>query len=313
MLYAQPYCLSVCSRYGTISCMFYLTLTIVLNVLLFVLLKYFPQRGLDNKQVIVYNYFVCVITGAFVHNYVPDFPSVCRESWFPFALLNGLFFITMFNFIAWNTEHIGITTTSIANKLSLVIPVVFSLVLYNEPLHSLKLAGLLLAIPAIIWISQKDNVQQKNLKSVMLTILLFLGSGLLDTYVKYVEHHFLPDRRAQQAYVIWTFGTAAVCGVIFLLILKKTGNIIWKHQNVLAGIIMGIPNYFSIYYLVLLLKDPWLPSSADIPINNIGIVIVSLLVAMTIFKEKMNAVRWRGFLLAVISIILISLGEYYGG
>ncbi|MGN6494414.1 MAG: hypothetical protein ACTHLE_20650, partial [Agriterribacter sp.] len=61
-----------------------------------------------------------------------------------------------------------------------------------------------------------------------------------------------------------------------------------------------------IWCLVKVLKDYSSNSSAIIPINNIGIVLTSAVVAWLLFKEKLSAINWMGILLAVIAIALIS-------
>lgn len=293
--------------------MFYLLATVLLNTLLFSLFKLYSEWRIDNRQAIVVNYLVCVFTGCLVHGYMPVFPGVFSEKWFPWALLTGICFILMFNFIAWSTVHAGITTTTIANKLSLVIPVTFSILLYDEPFGWIKGIGILLAIPAVILVSRKGEASVLKDRLLLWAMLLFVFSGLLDTLVKYVEHFYLPDPASQAAYVIWTFLMAGLLGLLYLFFLYYRKGVLPRRKEFLAGIAMGIPNYFSIYFLVRLLKDAWLPSSADILLNNIGIVFFSVSAANLFFREKMTKARWLGLGLALLAIILVALSDMYAG
>ena len=137
--------------------------------------------------------------------------------------------------------------------------------------------------------------------------MIFIGSGLLDTMIKYVEQGYLNDSNKDQ-YLITAFSTAAVIGVVALLIKIFTGKTRLTYKGVLAGIMIGVPNYFSIWCLLQVLKQYAGNSSAIIPINNMGIVLFSAVMAWLMFKERLSALNWMGILLAVGSIALIAYG-----
>src|SRR5437868_4724219 len=100
--------------------MFYLIATIILNVVISALFKVIPKYKIDMLQAIVANYCVCVITGCFFIGHIPFSAAVIHETWFPWSLLMGAGFISLFNLLGYSTRVDGITTTIIANKLSLV-------------------------------------------------------------------------------------------------------------------------------------------------------------------------------------------------
>lgn len=290
--------------------MSYLLLTIFLNVLIFALFKLFPKYGVDNLQAIVMNYITCVITGSVFLGSVPLGRAYTSQSWFYWSLLMGVLFIFIFNFIAYSVKKSGLTATTIANKLSLVIPVLFSVGLYHERMNAAKLLGILIAIPAV-YFTAKTNEEQAR-KNFILPFLLFVISGSLDTLVKYVEHHFLSERDIQSVYLIYVFATAAIIGILIIIIQKQRNSIKLQWKNVLAGILLGIPNYFSMYYFVRLLNDDFLQSSAAIPVNNMGIVLLSSLIAVFVFKEGATKMRIAGLALSILSILLIFYGDLNG-
>jgi drug/metabolite transporter (DMT)-like permease len=224
----------------------------------------------------------------------------------------GVIFIVLFNIIGFSAQRVGIAVTSVANKLSLVIPFLFSLYLYDEQASFTKLAGIVVALVAVAmtcYIKQEKGpgVRKHSVWVYLLPAVLFIGSGLLDTMIKYVEESFL-DGTNNNDYITTAFFSAAVIGLISLpvqwMLHKKA--ISWK--AVLAGIAIGIPNYFSIWCLVQVLKQYQGNSSAILPINNMGIVVFSALVAWLLFKERISVLNWFGVLLAVIAIALIAYG-----
>lgn len=291
--------------------MFYLIATILLNTLLSAILKILPRYNINALQSIVVNYWVCVITGSLFIGSFPIAATSVGQPWFPWSLLMGAGFIFVFNLLAYSTKMEGVTTATIANKLSLVIPVVASILLYNDYMSGSKIAGILLAFPAVYLTSSvKENKSDRH--QFFWPVLLFITSGLLDTLVKYVQHLALPTAAIQAIYTIHVFAVAGVIGTLLVLVMALLGKTKLEWKNLVAGILIGIPNYFSIYYLIRMLNSNFLQSSAAIPVNNIGILITSTLMAILIFKEKVTVPRIIGLVLAIGAILLISLGDMYG-
>src|SRR5689334_887772 len=104
--------------------------SIVLTSWLTLSFKWVELLKLDRLQAIVFNYIFCVITGSIVNGHVPDYGSNVQTDWFKWACLMGGVFIFLFNIIAFTAQRIGVAVASVANKLSLVIPFIFSIYLY---------------------------------------------------------------------------------------------------------------------------------------------------------------------------------------
>jgi drug/metabolite transporter (DMT)-like permease len=291
--------------------MFYLLAVILLNTVLYAFFKVFPRFKVDTLQAIVANYWVCVATGSIFLGYFPVSSTSITQAWTPWAILMGAGFISIFNLVAYCTRIDGITTATIANKLSLVIPVLFSIFLYSEQTGVMKILGIALAFPAV-YLTTRVKGEEGKVQSLFWPALLFLGSGLLDTLVKFVEQKFLDTPQVQAEYTIHVFSTAAVIGTVLIIVLAALGKIKLHPRNIIAGIVLGVPNYFSIYYLIRLLNSDYMESSAAIPVSNIGVVVTSSLVALIIFREKANKQRIIGLVLAIAAILLISLADIYG-
>jgi drug/metabolite transporter (DMT)-like permease len=291
--------------------MSYLVITILLNALLAVIFKLFPRYNINAVQAIVVNYWVCVVTGSIFLGRFPINAAGFHQPWLPCALLIGSGFFTVFNIIAYCTRVDGITTATIANKLSLAIPVTFSLFLYHEHAGPLKIAGIVLAFPAV-YLTARVKGEDNAVPNLTWPALLFIGSGMLDTLVKYSEQAYLDSPEKHAVFPIYTFATAAVVGTLTLLYLLLAKKTVLQFRNVIAGIILGIPNYFSIYFLIVLLHSDFLQSSAAIPVNNIGILLASALAGLVFFREKVTIYRIVGLLLSIVAILLIVFSDLNG-
>lgn len=294
--------------------MLYLIITILLNVYIQIIFKVFDRREVDTLQAIVFNYWICVATGCIFAGQLPFQGGALQQPWMPWAIGMGLAFISLFNLIGYCTKKDGITTTTIANKLSMVIPVAAAIVLYNDPMPAMKWAGIALAVPAV-YLSARVPGQESVNRNLWIALLLFVGSGLLDTVVNYVSHTFFStgnaaaDERAQSVYLIHSFLTAAVAGTALVVYLLARGGRKFALKNLVAGVALGVPNYFSIYFLIRLLQTGFLPGSAAIPANNIGIVLLAALGAILFFREKAGPARIMGMALGLAAILLILIAD----
>jgi drug/metabolite transporter (DMT)-like permease len=289
-----------------------LLLAIFLNAYIGVAFSIFKKFQVDLFQTIVFNYWICVITGMLVLGYSPVGMETFHADWFPYAILMGVLFIGLFNMIAISSVKVGVTITQTANKLSFVIPVIFAVLAYHESAKGYKLLGIIIALLAVVLTTytKKDNTAIKPSRwEYALPILLFVGSGILDTLTNFVQHTFLTSEAISNAYLIMGFMVAAITGSLVLLYLFLTGKKTWHWKNVVAGIILGVPNYFSIFFLVQALKHSPVTSSATLPINNIGVLFVVSIFGILVLKEKLRAWNYVGLVLTLLSIILIYLGD----
>lgn len=201
---------------------------------------------------------------------------------------------------------------SVANKLSLIIPVILSVYLYKETVAGWKAVGVGLALVAVVLTcytkTEKGHTGQKNKWVYLLPLVLFISSGLLDALINHVQLTYVTTENNND-YLVSSFFSAATIGSLLLLIqlIRKKQVFVWK--NLLAGVLIGIPNYFSIWCLVHFLQEsPW-QTSASIPVNNMGIVLFSAVVAWILFKERLTKINWLGILLSLVAIYLIAFGD----
>ncbi len=293
--------------------MIYLILTILLTSCLTLGFEVLGRMKIPTLQAIVFNYITCVVVGSLVNGGFPVDAIGTKQPWVSWSMIMGCFFIILFNIIAITTQHLGVAVASVSNKLSLVIPFLFAIFFYGEPATALKMTGIVLAITAVVFSCwPHKEIKGSSLKPehgliLFLPLVLFLGSGLLDTLISYVERSFLSDTN-KDSFFITAFGVAGILGLGVLSVQLLRGKEKFDPRSVLAGICIGLPNYFSIWTLVKALSRYKGNSSAIFPIINIGIVLFSTLVAYFVFREKLSKLNWAGIICSVIAITLMAWG-----
>ena len=287
-----------------------LLLSILSSTLIFVAFKLFDRFKINTLHAIVVNYIVAFSCGLFFYNGNVTITEVPQQPWFYYTLGLGALFIIIFNLMAITTQRSGLSVVSVATKMSVVIPVVFGLVYYKESVGFLKILGIVLALIAVYLASIKTKegitIQKKNL---VYPLLVFLGSGFIDTSIKYLEDTMIAEDEVALFSAI-IFFSAAFCGIIILISQIIKGTFKFELKTIVGGIALGLPNYFSIYFIVQALRSDILESSGIFTVNNVAIVMLSTLLGITFFKEKLLRKNWIGIILAVISIFLVALAKW---
>ena len=287
--------------------MIYLLLSILASTIIFIIFKLFEKFQINIFQAIVVNYCIAFTTGILSYNGTITISQLPNLDWFYYTLILGALFIIVFNLMAITTQKSGLSVVSVATKMSVVVPVLFGLLYYNESLGTVKLIGIAIALIAVYLTSNKSKQGiTVNRKSIVLPILVFIGSGIIDTSIKFLEDTYVANNDVPMFSAI-IFLAAAIIGFIFIIIQIIRGSFNFEFKNIIAGICLGVPNYFSIYFLVKTLRSDILESSGIFAINNVSIVALSTFAGIFIFKEKLIRKNWIGIALAILSIVLISI------
>ncbi|GGW85253.1 EamA family transporter [Salegentibacter mishustinae] len=290
--------------------MIYLLLSILSSTVIFVVFRLYKKYGVNTLQAIIVNYFIACIVGFFGYiESVDDLVRIPSESWFLGTVFLGAMFITVFNLAAITTQRSGLSVVSVATKMSVAIPVFFGIFIYNESLGFLKVTGIILALAAVYLSSIKTkkgiSIKKENL---IFPLLVFVGSGIIDTTINYLENFYVSETDVG-LFSSSIFGIAGIIGTTILIGQAVLGKLKITWKNIAGGIALGIPNYFSIYFLVMALRSPGFENSVIFTLNHVGIVLASTILGIVLFKEVLLKKNWIGIALAVISIILVASSQ----
>lgn len=282
-----------------------LGLSILFSSLIFIVFKLYPIFRVQTPFGIIVNYVVACLVGLIFYGESIPWAEIPFKSWFPGTVFLGMLFVAVFNLMALTSQKMGVSVASVATKMSLVIPVLLGVILYGEALSVLKVTGVLLALAAVYFSSVKEAKLVIEKQELVLPLLVFIGSGIIDSSIKFFEE----TRLSEEEFPLFSataFGSAALSGFLFLFIRALRSPIRIRYRNVAGGIALGVPNFFSIYFILRALQNPVLNSASIFTINNVAIVLFTTLLGMLFFRERMNALNWLGIGLAVLSILLVA-------
>ena len=285
--------------------MLYLALSILCSTSILILFKLLDKRGFNTFSAIIINYFIAAILG-FLLGYSEMhvfFENPGR--WMLFALIIGVSFVIMFYIIAITTQKLGITVSSVSGRMSVIIPIVFSILYENEMVGLLKVTGIVFALLALFLMVFRENNKPVDRKLLFLPFIMFFGMGTIDSLIKYSQAEFLENVHLT-SFMTLLFGISAISAFSSNLLRSKR-NRTFNKKTVLLGLILGLVNFGSLYFFVLALSHSGIDSSVIFGINNLGIVTCSILVALLVFREKLSKLNWIGVLLSFITIIILSI------
>lgn len=278
--------------------MIYLLLSICSSAVLYIIFKLFNKYEVHNFTAIVTNYLVASVFGLLLEEN-PLLTIKTSGNWIWVTAILGILFIVLFNVIAKVTQEYGITTSVIGNKMSLIIPVIAGTLIWQEQLPLAKITGIILALLGIVLtVYRKDGIHIFHI----LPIILFVGSGLIDLILKLSQLYLIRDSE-YNLFTTLIFASACVLGLAFGTI---KGKLHFELKNILGGIVLGIPNYFSIYFLLQALNVDFMGSSSIFTINNSSILVLSSIISALLFKEKLSYKNWLGVSMCVLSIVLVA-------
>lgn len=288
--------------------MIYLLLSISASTCIFIIFKLLDRYNIDTLQAIVVNYFAACLFGLWSYEAPISVNSILESKWVYGALALGFLFISIFNVMALTAQRNGLSVASVASKMSVIIPIIFGIYVYHEGVGAQKIIGIILALVSVYLTSVKSKTTKNKTKGLWLPIILFFGSGVIDTSIKYYETTYVPENGIP-IFSATIFAFAFIIGSIVLAYrtIKKPTKFTLK--ALVAGSILGVVNYFSIFYLLKALNHESLESSTIFTVNNVAIVMVSTLLGLIIFKESISKTNWFGIALAIISIVLVTLAQ----
>ena len=271
------------------------------------LFKYFEKINVNNLQAISANYFTAGILSIIFLPNTFEFDKINYSNttlFFVLAFIVGLLFVLTFNLYAHGAQKIGVTPSTIANKMSMIIPIIIGLILLNEEVTFNKILGISFAFVAIFLSSTGDRKYSLNKNHLIIIVLLFIGQGLADGILNWAQKFILNGSNMNLFFAV-TFLAAGFTGLLFIFFKLSSQKVKIEPKSIIWGIVLGIPNYLTLLYFVKSLKSELFSSSEIFPIINIGVIIFCTILSIILFRERVSVYNWLGVILGVFSIFII--------
>ena len=303
--------------------MIYLIPALCSSALISILMRLGEGRIRNNISLLSVNYLICLLlsmafsmgSGSFI------VPLDTGRAAIVLGAISGVFYFGSFLLYQINIFRNGVTMSSAFMKLGVLMPVMLAVVIFGERPGIGQIAGICLAVTAILIISlpqpdpedaktdgeaaQRDpedaktageTVQTVTAPRLLILLLLIGGSG--DAMSKFYEELGRPEYNSQ--YLLYTFIVAFIfCTIAALMRGQK-----FTAPDVLFGCLVGVPNYFSARFLLLSLST--VPAVIAYPVFSVGTIVLTGAAGVFFFHEKMTARQWAALAVIIGSLILLN-------
>lgn len=278
--------------------------TVACSTFIFVIFRIFERFNIGTFQAIVANYFTAFFFGSIIHSDQFTKHSFAHLEWMPFIGISAVLFITLFVMMAVSAQKNGIAATSVAVKMSMAVSMLGMIFIYNEELSFMKLIGIVFALMGVFLIASSGS-KNKISNAAYLLIILFVGSGLLDLNLNFAQNNVL-QHISSSIFTAFGFAAAGIIGIlIYILQIFRGKAKDIEAKNLIAGFLLGIPNYYSIYFLLESYQTLSWQDSTILAVVNVSVVLLSVITGFIVFKEALSKKKLIGILAALISIVIL--------
>lgn len=263
-------------------------LSLTSSLIIAVALRFFENKGYDRVVIIASNYLVAGSLGVALSR-----PSDLRPGVLPFAVFVGLLFFSTFVAYSFVIKKDGIAPGVTFGRISMAIPVLISIIFWGERPSLLNWMGLA-AVGAVIllWEGKISRLSSS-------LIILFLLSGSISTSLKFFKVKF--PQVDEGRFLVFLFFSALFWSwaYIFLTGRKLEGN------SVIGGLAIGIPNFFSSYFLLKALQT--VPAYISFPFISVNLIILSTIAGYLVFSEKLCRRKLLLLVFGAVGVALLAL------
>jgi len=277
--------------------MIYLILAVLSSAMISVCMRFGEKHVGNQMGMFMANYAVCMLlavlylgesAGPGVKNFGLGFSTILMGA------ICGILYLVNFVLLKYNMKRNGVVLSTTFMKLGVLIPTLMAIVVFRERPTGIQVSGITLAVIAIVMIHFEKEAAGEGAHKLGLLVLLLL-SGITDSMANIFEQ--LGAAEARDGYLLMTFFTAFL--LAFALMVKGKAKVSGK--DILFGIIIGIPNYFSARFLLLALGK--VSAVLVYPIYSVTTIIVITAAGLLFFKEKLSKKKS-----AALVLILAALG-----
>jgi drug/metabolite transporter (DMT)-like permease len=281
--------------------MIFLIANIILISAFGLLLKHAGNRGQNLLAVGAVNYIVAAILSIFSVVSGRDF-QVSTPTMI-FGTMNGVTYIVSFFLILYAMNARGIAVSMAIVRVSVVIPVLFSIVYWREIPNRWQVIGIILACISLPLLSTRQHSNQpgqpvaKWLGLVIATLFLFSGGS----QVAMKSFNELSPVSEKPIYLLFLFGTTAAVSV-WLLLWKR---IVPSWGDIIYGVLIGSSNILGSGSLIFALEK--LPGMIVFPISASAGLLFTVVIAVSLLGEKLERRTVVGMITTIIALVFINL------
>jgi drug/metabolite transporter (DMT)-like permease len=217
-----------------------------------------------------------------------------------FGIFVGLLYMSNLILMGRSMTENGIGLTVSVMRISLVIPVIVSIVVFSEQTSALRIVGLILAFAALGVLFKPSKVERSS-SALYYLLIIFLLTGIGDVSLKVFQASGSPifDKWMFMGVV---FTTCTILCLGFIVFGKKPAPTI---EEIKIGVLVGVPNLAASIFILMGLE--LVPASIAFPTSNLTIITAGTILGKLYWKDALTRRHYVVILLAIAAIVLLTM------
>ena len=275
-----------------------LILAIASSALVSITMRFSGSKIKNNLSMLAVNYIMCTFLAWVYTGFGSLYPVVGgSQTAAVFGAVNGVLYLAGFVLLQRNIRTNGVVLSATFIKLGLLVSMAVSVIFFGERPEIWQWAGFALAVTAIVLMNYRPGEGKAGNLAGLLLLLLAGGGG--DAMSKVFEE--LGNPALSDYFLVVTFGTA----LLFCLILCKAGKEKMGRWEVLFGLLIGIPNFFSAKFLLGALQD--IAAVIVYPVYSVATILTVTVTGILVFREKLEKKQWLALGMILVALVLLNI------
>ncbi len=281
--------------------MIFLVFSIICSVSIAHLFKYAEEKSIPMFGLFAVNYIVGSVLA--FSGCDKTFQQQISGMLILLGVILGILFVCSYILLMLTIKKLGVTIPISLMRLSAVLPTFGSMVFFAESPKIWQLAGIALAFLSLP-LASKERIVVTNLLDILHNgfgwgLMLFGVFGITN-FVYKIQQELIPLDNPYHFLTI-IFPVAFLVSIVAVIRNKTPIS-----KMVLGlGSVLGVINLYSSYFFMKALQE--LPGIVVYPTNGIGIILLSAITSMIIWKERLTGNNYIFIVLASLALLLIYL------
>ena len=219
-----------------------------------------------------------------------------------FGILSLIFQLTYIKAMSYGNVSLIVMVAA----LSMIVPTMFSAIVYSEPLTTTRIIGIALTILALACSVDRKEKSTNLKKWIIMAVLVFLSNSAAHICLKVFGKTELASQN--KAFVAWGYIVATIFSAVIFLIFRARGTkLSFKispkvfYLSLGAGLILGIFQVLNAY------ATATIDGTLLFPSYNGGVIILSGISGAVLLKDKLKPNQIISIFIGVAALIFMNI------
>lgn len=196
----------------------------------------------------------------------------------------------------------SLSVTALIMSYSLIIPTFYGIIFLKENAGCFTYIGILLLLISLFLINIKKEKNKVSLKWIFFLIIMFTGNGMCSTLQK--AYSLKCGTEFKNEFMIAALAVTTFFLMLWGILNEKDSTVKAIKYSAPFAVINGFSNGAVNLFIILL--TGMLPNSLIFPTISAGGIILTFIVSVTVYSEKLSKIQLCGYIIGTAAVIVLN-------